>query len=104
MPLINLIKIKIKNFREKEMKALFKLKKGLPLAVSTAAALAMTDEETGKFFWGFGRKKKISEDRTVTYIWGNGHYQSKPGKAMQFTNFAPKKIKTFNGRDQPYLK
>jgi hypothetical protein len=76
------------------------------VAISAAALLLLSESETSKFFWGFGSKKKASDDKTVTYIWGNGHYQSKPGKSIQFGNFTPKKITTFNGSSEknPYMK
>jgi alpha-tubulin suppressor-like RCC1 family protein len=34
---------------------------------------------------------------TRTYIWGNGAYQARPGKHLQFRNFFPKLMETFLG-------
>ena len=83
------------------MKAMLK-----PLAATTAAGVLLSDlsPETSKFFWGFGSRKKNSTEKTATFIWGNGYYQSQPGKSMQFTNFTPKRIRTFNGINKPFLK
>lgn len=46
----------------------------LTLGVASASLLMMNELEVPQFFWGFGSRKKSSEDQTATYIWGNGHY------------------------------
>jgi len=37
---------------------------------------------------------------TKTFIWGNGHYQSKPDSYIQFKNFEPKLLETFLGENK----
>ena len=78
----------------------------ITLGLTAGSLLMMNELQVPQFFWGFGSRKKSSEDKTATYIWGNGHYQSKPGRAIQFSNFKPKKIRTFNGKgdSNPYMK
>jgi hypothetical protein len=80
--------------------------KKLGLVVASGSLLLTSELEMPKFFWGFGSKKKSSDDKTQCYSWGNGHYQSKPGRSIQFSNFKPHKIRTFNGSadTNPYIK
>ena len=55
-------------------------------------------------FWFWNKTaEKESNESTKTYIWGNGAYQAKPGKALQFHNFEPKLIKNFLGAEFPNM-
>lgn len=42
------------------------------------------------------------DEKTKTYIWGNGLYIS--GGSMTFSNFEPKLIKNFDGENGPMMK
>jgi len=51
----------------------------------------------------FGSDDNSMANLTRTFIWGNGAYQARPGKHLQFRNFFPKLMENFLGTAKPNM-
>lgn len=70
----------------------------LKLAGLTTATFASTQlkpqKKTNSWFWSSKDEfEKLSKSDWDLFLWGEGHYQAKPGSSMAFPNFKPKLLK-----------
>lgn len=81
------------------MKTLLRHSKVLPVLAVSAIAFHRKEEIAQSLFGSSTTSNK--DQKTRTYIWGNGLYIS--GGSMTFSNFEPKLIKNFDGVNGPSM-
>ena len=86
------------------MKSLISSKTLKLLGASAITSTLMEGETIGNQFFGIFSSKKLSDEKTKTYIWGNGFAQVSPTSGGGYANFEPKLIKNFDGKETPYMK
>ncbi|KAL4490241.1 hypothetical protein ABPG72_004280 [Tetrahymena utriculariae] len=73
------------------------------LGVSLVAAIFLSNENPVQNLLN-NKNKSDQIPPTKTYIWGNGIYQARPDALLQYKNFEPKLIKTFQGKENKNMK
>lgn len=70
--------------------------------VFTPKKISLAFAASSFFLYSYSCQSESS--RTKTFIWGNGNYQARPDAYVQFNNFEPKLIKSFDGHEKPNMR